>query len=203
MSQEGFILIDLLELWHGGTGEPLALCSGPTGTVRVTSYEWYDLTLSVTRDYIPFGFKIGSISRNIENMTPVLGIDIALTDELLDLLAANDIRSMTLVLKSYEHGVSLTNPNDIDLYYIGRIEEWSEKNIVLALTCKDSTINYWMKNPKRQYSYQCGHPFKRHKCGYTGPETTCAKTLLECTNYGNNSHYGGFPEIWRQMRSAI
>lgn len=222
MTQEAIILVNLLELWYGNDSKGyfdsqyydsqyydvggdglLALCSGPTATVNVESYDWDDLTSSTARDYIPFGFKVGALSRSVEQMTPILAIDVALTGDLLTLLGSNDIRGMTVVLKSYEYGVALDDPDNVDLIYIGKIEEWAEKDLVVVLTCKDSTINYWMKNPKRQYSYQCGHPFKRYKCAYAGAETYCAKTLTVCTAYGNDEKYGGFPEIWRQMRSVI
>lgn len=37
--------------------------------------------------------------------------------------------------------------------------------------------------------------FKGARCGYTGPETTCNRTLVQCRLYGNSSRFGGFPGV--------
>ncbi len=47
----------------------------------------------------------------------------------------------------------------------------------------------------------CRWKFKSPECGYSGPQTSCNKTLAQCRAYGNEKRFGGFPSIHKgQMR---
>ncbi len=39
----------------------------------------------------------------------------------------------------------------------------------------------------------CRFVFKEERCGYTGAETTCDKTLSRCRELSNSARFGGFP----------
>jgi len=49
--------------------------------------------------------------------------------------------------------------------------------------------------PQRKVIEQCQWEFKSPKCGYTGTDTTCGKTLWDCIQKGNEKRFGGFPTI--------
>ncbi len=48
---------------------------------------------------------------------------------------------------------------------------------------------------KREFSKVCNFVFKGTRCGYVGQETFCDKTLPACQGYGNETNFGGFPEL--------
>lgn len=37
--------------------------------------------------------------------------------------------------------------------------------------------------------------FKNARCGYSGADTTCTRTLTDCRSKGNQTRFGGFPTI--------
>lgn len=46
--------------------------------------------------------------------------------------------------------------------------------------------------PRKMYANFCGFKFKSARCGYTGTETTCDKTLTRCRQLNNSVRFGGF-----------
>lgn len=48
---------------------------------------------------------------------------------------------------------------------------------------------------KREFSKVCNFVFKGSRCGYTGSDTFCDKTLPSCEGFGNEANFGGFPEL--------
>ena len=59
---------------------------------------------------------------------------------------------------------------------------------------------YESKIPKMNYNTNCTYrKFKDCRCGYTGPEKTCDRTLTTCKRYGNIENFGGFPQMYKEM----
>ena len=53
-----------------------------------------------------------------------------------------------------------------------------------------------MRFPRNRYlKTHCRWKFKSTECGYTGSETTCARTLTACMALDNTARFGGFPNI--------
>jgi phage-related protein len=53
------------------------------------------------------------------------------------------------------------------------------------------------RSPRQRYLMDsCRYKlFKGVLCGYVGAETTCDRTLKQCTDYGNDTRFGGFPSV--------
>jgi len=56
---------------------------------------------------------------------------------------------------------------------------------------------YRMRSPtNRMLKTFCSHrTFKGSRCQYTGPDTTCDRTLAECRNKNNSINFGGTPGV--------
>lgn len=49
--------------------------------------------------------------------------------------------------------------------------------------------------PPRSITSKCTLVFKGPACQYTGGDTTCVHTLVDCTAKGNLANFGGFPTL--------
>lgn len=49
--------------------------------------------------------------------------------------------------------------------------------------------------PRKLFSAFCGFKFKDSRCGYSGAETVCNKTLLRCRELNNSVRFGGFTGV--------
>ena len=59
---------------------------------------------------------------------------------------------------------------------------------------------YSSSSPNATYDVNCQcKKFKDERCGYTGSETTCDKTLTRCKELGNVLNFYGFPSIPQEM----
>lgn len=47
----------------------------------------------------------------------------------------------------------------------------------------------------RYLKNHCRFEFKGSRCGYTGPETECNRTLTRCKELNNETRYGGYPGV--------
>lgn len=65
------------------------------------------------------------------------------------------------------------------------------KNVTFTL----GTVNLFsMRFPQsRILKNQCRWKFKDSRCGYSGGESTCNKTLARCREIGNSERFGAFP----------
>jgi len=53
-----------------------------------------------------------------------------------------------------------------------------------------------LRIPKHRYFKNfCRFIFKSSRCGYSGAETECNRTLARCKELGNETRYGGFPGV--------
>ena len=49
--------------------------------------------------------------------------------------------------------------------------------------------------PRKLFNAFCGFKFKDSRCGYSGAETVCNKTLVRCRQLNNSVRFGGFPSV--------
>lgn len=49
--------------------------------------------------------------------------------------------------------------------------------------------------PARSLTQKCTLTFKSAACQYTGADTACLRTLIDCTAKSNSTNYGGFPML--------
>ena len=55
-------------------------------------------------------------------------------------------------------------------------------------------------SPNMTYDVNCQFAFKDSRCGYSGGETVCDKTLKRCQALSNVTRFGGFPSIPIEMK---
>lgn len=60
--------------------------------------------------------------------------------------------------------------------------------------------DYSAESPNMTYDPNCQYRmFKDARCGYTGAETTCDKTMSRCKELGNVTRFGGHPSVPYEM----
>ncbi|MCG8043787.1 MAG: hypothetical protein JAY72_20550 [Candidatus Thiodiazotropha endolucinida] len=66
----------------------------------------------------------------------------------------------------------------------------------------DEWVDWSLSLNKRTYSRMCGFIFKGSQCKYQGHEPFCDKTLISCSEFGNEQNFGGFKNIDEVVRSG-
>jgi hypothetical protein len=64
---------------------------------------------------------------------------------------------------------------------------------------KRSVVDFNEDGPNYTYDVGCQWVFKSFRCGYTGSETTCDRTLTRCLALQNVINFGGHPSVPREM----
>ncbi len=81
----------------------------------------------------------------------------------------------------------------VDTYYISSYVATDEA-VEFTLTSKFNVLSVQLplRNYMRNY---CSWKFKGTECGYSGAETTCARTKVACKALNNYERFGGFPSV--------
>jgi phage-related protein len=90
---------------------------------------------------------------------------------------------------------------DIDrVLFIGKANNLQLTNESASLDVVCSLGGFEKQAPFMSYGVNCQYrKFKDCRCGYTGSEKTCDRTLETCKRYGNQERFGGFPSMPRQQ----
>lgn len=65
----------------------------------------------------------------------------------------------------------------------------------LVFTVERILNNHSSLSPNKIFDVNCQFRFKDSKCGYTGAETKCDKTLARCQALSNVTNFGGYPSV--------
>jgi phage-related protein len=123
---------------------------------------------------------------------------------------SNIDRQMDAHLRDYDEWLKTVRiePITVDLYVVNTMTT-DQYEVKYSFTALDyDTDAFWAtfrlgtKNavtfsvPKHTYlKNSCRWVFGDSRCGYTGTETECNKTLADCEDRGNEDRFGGFPLI--------
>ena len=81
------------------------------------------------------------------------------------------------------------------LLFDGVINNVKANPRALSFNVERPLNNYSSLSPNMIYDVNCQFMFKGTKCGYSGEEAKCNKTLANCQELGNQQNFGGFPSV--------
>jgi phage-related protein len=186
------VWIVLLEINTDAVASPIRVTSNNENTV------WNSHT------YVPFPFEFDEISEGTVGETSSVNLKIA-----------NASRAIELYLQEYDTYVKTNGPAPITLTLS------VVNSLNLYLTTAEVEYEFTLKKPSsgplwatfalsgdnlfnirfplnRMYKNRCRYrEFKGDRCGYTGVETTCDRSLSRCRELSNSERYGGFPGMGR------
>jgi len=145
--------------------------------------------------WVAFPFELGEVSENSKGELPSLQLKVSnvtrIIQQYLEQYAGGTDATVILRVVMSEH-LDLTTPELTEVFSVKSTSTdtmWAYFNLGpdYALTQRFPTDRY-MQN-------FCPFKFKGIKCGYSGPLTTCNKTLKDCRERNNSKRFGGFPGI--------
>lgn len=188
----------------------------PGGTVRYCNADLDILTAAGTYPACPSSFAsaytwdhshpfaVSGLSSQLVDSQSSDEIVIANADNLLSAVLLTGTQPTNSVVKIYEAIFNIANvtvrPDDVKLLALCRV---AALNLPADDTHRDAKIQlgpYFDFNarvlPATKLSITCTDTFKDPKtCQYAGANTSCLRTLIDCTAKGNASNYGGFPTL--------
>lgn len=82
------------------------------------------------------------------------------------------------------------------LVFMGRVNNLHLTTQIASMDIECSLGGFTPQAPFMSFGVNCQYrKFKDIKCGYTGGQTTCDRTLTTCKRYGNVERFGGFPNL--------
>lgn len=145
--------------------------------------------------WVAFPFELGEVSENSKGELPSLQLKVSnvtrIIQQYLEQYAGGTDATVILRVVMSEH-LDLTTPELTEVFSVKSTSTdamWAYFNLGpdYALTQRFPPDRY-MRN-------FCPFKFKGIKCGYSGPLTTCNKTLKDCRERNNSKRFGGFPGI--------
>lgn len=194
-SEDAFLVC--LEITIPEVTEPVRLVSN-TEDITWRGSTWYAA-----------GFEMDEISEQTEGEIPRV-----------DLRVPNVDRTIEGYIQEYDRYVKLNGPATITvgIYIVSsalldREDFVSYHEFILIHPTSDAdyvTFTLGAPNPYRRrfplnriLKNNCRFKFKGDRCGYTGTETSCNKTLTRCRELNNSTRYGGFPGVGRGGLSLV
>lgn len=146
----------------------------------------------------------GSVDGNSES------VDVVLSDISQDfaLLIANDGDVLTNTKCKIEQVIFNGDTNDIVGVPIplfdGLINKVQLSQTYCAFSVERQLYSYSTVSPNMTYDVNCQFQFgvKDSRCGYSGTETKCDKTLARCQVLGKVLNFGGYPSVIIPMSAS-
>lgn len=105
-----------------------------------------------------------------------------------------NLRGATIVVRRTHAALDKNDVNSYRTLFRGKVTNFSvDQGPNLSIEVSECYFGWSRTFSKRNYCKLCGFRFKGTRCGYTGPGVFCDKTMTQCTAYGNDSRFGGFP----------
>lgn len=87
-------------------------------------------------------------------------------------------------------------PDTDRICFIGKANNLELTNETASLEVICQLGGFEKTTPFATYGVNCQHrKFKDIRCGYSGSQTSCDRTLQTCKRYGNVENFGGFPSL--------
>lgn len=134
--------------------------------------------------------------RNSPDITPV-EIRVSNVSRLIEsYLQTYDLRGKKITITTvYRDQLADTDAKIVDTFFI---DSWDSNQDVVIFICTSKLDILHVKVPLRDYSRNhCPWKFKDvNTCKYSGPESTCNKSLQQCRDdYSNAINFGGMPSV--------
>jgi phage-related protein len=105
------------------------------------------------------------------------------------------IKGAKVVIRRTSPDLDITLPTAYRTVFMGYVTAVSAKEGNIQLEIAERYHDWSRPLNKRTFAKVCSFVFKDSRCGYSGPESFCDKTLPSCEGYGNEANFGGFPDL--------
>jgi hypothetical protein len=133
-------------------------------------------------------------SGRINNLQITLG-DLGFQNSRLFLENTGLIKRAKVIIRRTSPDLDLTQASSYRVIFRGCVTAVSAEAGAISLEVSERYHDWSRPLSKREYSKVCNFVFKGSRCGYSGEETRCDKTLTRCQELGNQDNFGGFPEL--------
>jgi len=130
----------------------------------------------------------------INRLRVTLG-DLAFKNSRLFLGNTGLIKRAKVIIRRTSPDLDLSLASSYRVIFRGYVTSVSAESGAISLEISERYHDWSRPLSKREYSKVCNFVFKGDRCGYTGTETQCDKTLTRCEELGNEDKFGGFPEL--------
>jgi phage-related protein len=105
------------------------------------------------------------------------------------------IKGAKVIIRRTSPDLDTSQPSAYRIVFRGYVTGVSAKEGNIQLEIAERYHDWSMPLNKRTFSKICNFVFKDSRCGYSGSETFCDKTLPSCQGFGNSANFGGFPDL--------
>lgn len=150
-----------------------------------------------TNEYIAFPFTIGDLTSG-KGEVPNFTINIDNTTRAINnLMIQYDLYLKQNGIEGNKVYATLYAVNTIDLTeeiiaHKFELTSWDITNKWASFKMGASNPFLNIYPPRKIFASFCGFKFKDNRCGYSGVETICNKTLTRCRELSNSPRFGGF-----------
>jgi len=172
--------------------------------IRILENDTVSLLEIDGRQYITGSVKRGDIETNIEGALEKVEIKISNINQGISSLVANEGDILTNSRCTVETVIFDSETNQIIdkpiQLFDGRVNSVEINAVEFKFTVERIIGGYSTISPNATYDVNCQcRKFKDKRCGYTGEETRCDKTLTRCKELKNSLNFYGFPSIPKDM----
>lgn len=105
-----------------------------------------------------------------------------------------------LTLVFLDVNTNLLLPDTKQILYAGRCNNLKLDYENATMDIETSLGGYEVQAPVMKYRTTCQvRRFKDCRCGYTGEETKCDRTLTRCKELNNHPNFNGFPQMYSEL----
>lgn len=172
-----------------------------TGPIRILDNETMEKLTYNEEDYLGAPLELGELEKNDNNEFSKVNIAISNVGQGISALVGSNGDVVTGANCTLSMVFLNVNTNEIiqdvgSVLFVGKANNLVLTNETASMDIESSLGGFEMTMPKMTYGVNCQwRKFKDCKCGYTGIESTCDRTLETCTRYGNVENFGGFPSL--------
>lgn len=175
-----------------------------TDTIYITNNN--EAVTFLQNQYISFPFQISELTFGstgevpqwqiqIDNTTRIMEQYLQLYDAYLKQYGPNDNE-----IKTTLYVVNALDTSDSILEEVFILESFSTDSNWASFTFSAKSTFTVRYPPRRILQNFCSWKFKSTKCAYSGPGTSCDKSIKQCRIYNNSIRFGGFPGISKGIR---
>jgi lambda family phage minor tail protein L len=149
--------------------------------------------------YVAFPFELDEIGENSKGERPQVEVRVGNVTRQIQLYmeqASGGVGSTVVLRVVHSAHLDLTDA-EVELTFTC-INAWADSQWAhFVLGASAPWEKRWPRNRILKTFCRYRH-FKGDRCGYTGTETTCDRTLTQCREYGNSERFGGCPGAGRR-----
>jgi len=149
-----------------------------------------------SQEYVSFPIEYDNISENTQGEIDSMQVTISNVSRLIQAYLENyDWCDKKVSIKTvWSDKLDDTDNYIEDIFYIDSYTA-DAHNAIFTLMSRYNVLNVVLPREVYSRNYCRYKEFKGTRCGYSGSETECDRSLQRCRELGNQRRFGGFPSV--------